>query len=170
MVSKAVQSAKTVLKKMPGSGTVMRVFEKTRASTEGELDTKSVAELFEADRKDYKVIDNAAVQMRPEELEKICDISRLKERQHRLIHGKIPITFDAESEYSKSYVYQRKLFARYGAASGVDPRKIWPSEEEIKSAKTLNSLKFTMNVDDVLNRVQYNKERAAFLEAKSRER
>ncbi|KAM9780505.1 large ribosomal subunit protein mL64 [Neosynchiropus ocellatus] len=34
-------------------------------------------------------------------------------------------------EWQKTRRYDRKLFARYGSASGVDPASLWPSHEEL---------------------------------------
>ncbi|KAL7378711.1 hypothetical protein ABVT39_017496 [Epinephelus coioides] len=34
-------------------------------------------------------------------------------------------------EWQKSARYDRKLFGRYGSASGIDPASLWPSDEEL---------------------------------------
>lgn len=34
-------------------------------------------------------------------------------------------------EWQKTARYDRKLFGRYGSASGVDPASLWPSHEEL---------------------------------------
>lgn len=34
-------------------------------------------------------------------------------------------------EWQKTAQYDRKLFGRYGTASGIDPASLWPSHEEL---------------------------------------
>lgn len=34
-------------------------------------------------------------------------------------------------EWQKTARYQRKMYGRYGAASGVSPQSLWPSHEEL---------------------------------------
>lgn len=46
-----------------------------------------------------------------------------------------PYLPDKDSEktpqWQKTARYDRKLFGRYGSASGVDPASLWPSHEEL---------------------------------------
>ncbi|KAL0196795.1 hypothetical protein M9458_005335, partial [Cirrhinus mrigala] len=35
-------------------------------------------------------------------------------------------------EWQKTEKYERKLFGRYGSASGVDPAKLWPSQARLE--------------------------------------
>lgn len=34
-------------------------------------------------------------------------------------------------EWQKTHMFDRKLFGRYGCASGIDPASLWPSHEEL---------------------------------------
>ncbi|KAG7459300.1 hypothetical protein MATL_G00209160 [Megalops atlanticus] len=56
------------------------------------------------------------------------------------LNFKDPYIPDKESkktpEWQKTIKYDRKLFGRYGFASGVDPEQLWPSSEELKEMIT----------------------------------
>jgi len=70
-----------------------------------------------------------------ERIESLRNISGLTERQRQRLHG-LPRTGEMTDEYQNSVKFQRKLYGKMGAASGVDPRLSWvPKKKALELAK-----------------------------------
>ncbi|KAL8600715.1 hypothetical protein ACOMHN_057304 [Nucella lapillus] len=64
-----------------------------------------------------------------ERLEKLRDISGLTERQKRRLRGQMP-DIDVNNAYQNSIRYHRRLYAKLGSQSGVDPRLSWTGRKK----------------------------------------
>ena len=63
--------------------------------------------------------------------------SRLTASHRQIINGKPPyegLVFEYEDKH-RSKDFKRKMLARYGVRSGVDPAISWPTDEELELAK-----------------------------------
>ncbi|XP_006631572.1 large ribosomal subunit protein mL64 [Lepisosteus oculatus] len=71
-------------------------------------------------------------------------------------------------EWQKSEKYDRKLFARYGSASGVDAAKLWPSPEKLKEI-IAEEQEWNPSLQEMLNNIaSREKERARILQAREK--
>lgn len=78
---------------------------------------------------DY-IIDDEETETRAAYIEKIRNRSGLREKDRRVVLNQMP--YDApECWIHLTLEYKRKMYGRYGAASGVDPRFLFPTPEEL---------------------------------------
>ncbi|XP_076462640.1 large ribosomal subunit protein mL64-like [Babylonia areolata] len=92
-------------------------------------------------------------------LEELRDISGLTERQKRRLRGQMP-DIDVNNEYQNSVRYHRKLYAKLGSKSGVDPRLSWTGR---KKALELAALlrEWEPPLQDRLDKLEAQKQEAA---------
>jgi hypothetical protein len=66
-------------------------------------------------------------------VERMRDVSRFSKYTAEMNHRKkMPTYSDSEASYLKDPKYYRKIFARFGKASGIDPGVSWPSKTELQ--------------------------------------
>ncbi|XP_027213242.2 large ribosomal subunit protein mL64 [Penaeus vannamei] len=76
--------------------------------------------------------------------------SRLNPRHYKKLN-KIPSQLTEDEEQVFSLSYQRKLYGHYGASSGINPAKAWPSKEELELAKEWESLAYPHSVQEMIS-------------------
>ena len=71
--------------------------------------------------------------MSDEEIDKIRNVSNLPEWCYKKYKGQLNFDFnEATSERLTSRTNLRKMYVRYGAASGINPSILWPSKSELE--------------------------------------
>lgn len=76
--------------------------------------------------------------------------SRLKQWHFAKYHSQIQELTDDE-EQVLSLRFQRKLYGRYGAISGISSAKLWPSKEELATQKERESITYPHTVQEMIN-------------------
>ena len=68
-----------------------------------------------------------------EEIDKIRNVSNMPEWQYNKYKGRMNFDLsEVSSERLKSRTNLRKMYVRYGAASGINPSIMWPSKTELE--------------------------------------
>lgn len=91
-----------------------------------------------------------------DELEKIRNVSGLRPGlRKRLAHvDEMPDTW---TEYMRTRRFQRRMYARFGSASGLDPGIMWPSKLEMKEMAE-DDEEFEPTLEVMVQRLQSKKE------------
>ncbi|XP_047477124.1 growth arrest and DNA damage-inducible proteins-interacting protein 1-like [Penaeus chinensis] len=79
--------------------------------------------------------------------------SRLNPRHYKKLH-KMPNQLTEDEEQVFSLSYQRKLYGHYGASSGINPAKAWPSKEELELAKEWESLAYPLSIQEMISEAE----------------
>lgn len=67
-----------------------------------------------------------------EEISRIRNVSNLPPWQYNKYKGRMNDLNEGENEYVRSRKFLRKMYARYGAESGINPSVMWPSKPELQ--------------------------------------
>lgn len=74
---------------------------------------------------EYEKIENE------QEINRIRNVSNLSPFNHTKYKGEMNDFKSSEKEYMHSRKFARKMYAKYGAASGLNPNIMWPSKAEL---------------------------------------
>ncbi|GJQ88123.1 hypothetical protein Trydic_g13130 [Trypoxylus dichotomus] len=112
-------------------------------------------EKLEQESSTLDVIDNEAM-AREEELQRKRNKSRLYENHRNILHGKPPNT-ESKHPSHDTIKYKRKMYGRYGAASGIDVRLCWPTKEELADIMEYEKVEYPHTIPemiDIINKKQ----------------
>jgi hypothetical protein len=91
-----------------------------------------------------------------EEIERKRNKSRLNAQHRNLVHGKMPYS-EPMAWYHETVKYKRKMYGRYGHASGVLPGIMWPTREELEEIKEYESVAYPYTIQELMARVEEKK-------------
>ncbi|XP_061706476.1 large ribosomal subunit protein mL64 [Cydia pomonella] len=96
------------------------------------------------------LIDDADdVQAREAEIEKKRNVSRLTPAHYNIMNDRRPY----EKPYTSTHLtvkYNRKLYGKYGIASGVNPSICWPTSKEIKERQEFEAVAFPFTIKEMM--------------------
>lgn len=106
----------------------------------------------------------ASFEESPEEERKIVnqDKSGLLPQHRNMLHGKVPYS-EPHSWIHLSQKYQRKLYGKYGAESGIDPRICFDTQADLQKKQEYMKVAYPKTLQEMMSDVQA--EKAAKLEA-----
>ena len=102
------------------------------------------------------MIDDIDVEAREAEIEAKRNKSRLLPQHRRLLHGQQPYD-EPESWVHRTLKYNRTMYGRYGAASGVDPRLLFNTPEEKEEARDYEATAFPHTLQEMVDIVREKK-------------
>lgn len=73
--------------------------------------------------------------------------SRLRPWHYKQYHGQ---AYPIDDGIMRSLKFERRLYGRHGAASGVDVSKLWPSVEELSLKKEWESVAFPLSIQEMI--------------------
>ena len=101
-----------------------------------------------------------------EEIERKRNKSRLNPQHRNLLHGKMPYS-EPVASFHETVKYKRKMYGRYGHASGVHPGIMWPTREDLEEIKVYESVAYPYTIQELMTRVEEKKkEEQAVLKAR----
>ncbi|CAH0721421.1 unnamed protein product, partial [Brenthis ino] len=104
----------------------------------------------ELEQNDQVLIDDTEdVQAREAEIEKKRNKSRLSENHYNVIHDKRPYV-EPKCLVHLTVKYNRKMYGKYGIASGVNPSICWPTKQEIEERKEYEAIAFPYTIPEVM--------------------
>ncbi|XP_026748142.2 growth arrest and DNA damage-inducible proteins-interacting protein 1 [Galleria mellonella] len=113
--------------------------------------------------------DSDDVQAREAEIEKKRNISRLSSAHYNLVNGRRPY----ETPKSLAHLtlkYNRKVYGKYGSASGVNPSLCWPTKNEIQEKLEYESVAFPYTIKEMIETAtQKRKEEQLKIEQREKE-
>lgn len=83
--------------------------------------------------------------------------SRLKEKHYK-VHHRLAPRLTEDEEIVEPLKYQRKLYGVYGAASGINVAKLWPSKEELELEKEYEKVARPYTVQEMISMARKAKE------------
>ncbi|KAL0839904.1 hypothetical protein ABMA28_016523 [Loxostege sticticalis] len=87
---------------------------------------------------------------REAEIEKKRNISRLSAGHFNQINGRRPYELPQHLAHL-TVKYNRKLYGKYGSASGVNPSLCWPSKKEIQEKLEYESVAFPFTIKEMMD-------------------
>lgn len=123
-------------------------------NTEEEKESDNESSLLPADDAELAEL-NAA---REAEIERNRNRSNLHPR-HRNIQNDIPP--QEETDYSDTVLYKRKMFGKFGKASGVHPSMLWPSTVELSDMKEYEQVAHPYTVHELISREKERQQKEA---------
>ncbi|KAK7862941.1 hypothetical protein R5R35_004897 [Gryllus longicercus] len=103
-----------------------------------------------ADAGESEVNVGETVYFSEEELEAIRNKSRLRISDRNLIHNNVPYPRPV-AEHHYTVKYKRRLYGRYGAESGVDPKICWPSSDDLMIMREYESASRPHSLQEMIN-------------------
>ncbi|XP_059059490.1 large ribosomal subunit protein mL64 [Achroia grisella] len=102
------------------------------------------------EQNDQVLFDDADdVQAKEAEIEKKRNISRLSNAHYNLINGRRP--YDTPKSLAHLTVkYNRKIYGKYGSASGINPSLCWPTKNEIQEKIEYESVAFPYTIKEMM--------------------
>ena len=101
-----------------------------------------------------------------EEIESKRNKSRLNPQHKNLLHGKMPYS-EPVAWFHETVKYRRKMYGRYGHASGVHPGIMWPTREDLDEIREYESVAYPYTIQELMTRVEEKKqEEQAVLKAR----
>ncbi|KAH3695739.1 growth arrest and DNA damage-inducible proteins-interacting protein 1-like [Dreissena polymorpha] len=104
-----------------------------------------------ADNDEY--FDREAVE---KHIAKLRDASGMNAFEKMRLNGQLPV-FNTKRKYFYTRAFQRKLFARYGAASGINPGIMFPSKAELADMNEIDR-DWTPSFQDLMKQIQDEKQ------------
>ncbi|KAM3967973.1 growth arrest and DNA damage-inducible proteins-interacting protein CRIF [Aphomia sociella] len=93
--------------------------------------------------------DSDDVQAREAEIEKKRNVSRLSAAHYNLVNGRRP--YDTPKSIAHLTVkYNRKIYGKYGIASGVNPSLCWPTKKDIDETLEYESVAFPYTIKEMM--------------------
>jgi len=121
------------------------------SKTEKPADTEIVDDDTDEQQPDVATLfdDGDDKEAREAEIERKRNISRLLPQDRRRLHQQVPYD-EPQSWVHKTILYQRKLYGRYGAASGIDPRLLFPTPKEILEQTEYDRVAFPHTISEMM--------------------
>lgn len=127
----------------------------------------SVSEIGEAS--EQVIFEDADdTQAKEAELEKKRNKSRLSSAHFNLTHGRRPYETPMCLAH-KTVKYNRKLYGKYGSASGINPSLCWPSKQDIQEKLEYESVAFPYTIQQMMQ-MAAEKRKAQQLKIETREK
>ncbi|KAL4707473.1 hypothetical protein ACJJTC_000117 [Scirpophaga incertulas] len=102
------------------------------------------------DLNDQPVIDESEeARAREAEIEKKRNVSRLSAAHYNLIHDRRPYKEPMHLSHL-TVKYNRKLYGKYGAESGVNPSICWPTNEDIEETLEYESVAYPFTIKEMM--------------------
>lgn len=104
---------------------------------------------------------NAGIDETPEEedlIEQKRNKSRLRAHHYNSIHHQLPENLSEDEEFAMSLRAQRKRYGEFGAASGINLAKLWPSKEELELEKEWEKVARPHSVQEMISIAKKAKE------------
>jgi len=106
------------------------------------------------------------VAKKEEEIERKRNKSRLNPQHRNLLHAKMPYS-EPVAWFHETVKYKRKMYGRYGHASGIHPGIMWPTREDLEEIKEYESVAYPYTIQELMTRVEEKKkEEQAVLKAR----
>ena len=101
-----------------------------------------------------------------EDIERKRNKSRLNPQHRNLLHEKMPYS-EPMDWFHDTVKYKRKMYGRYGHASGVLPGILWPTREDLEEIKEYESVAYPYAIQELITRVkEKEREEQAALKAR----
>ncbi|KAJ0179587.1 hypothetical protein K1T71_005299 [Dendrolimus kikuchii] len=97
--------------------------------------------------------DSDETKVREDEIEKKRNISRLSTSHYNIENGRKPYEEPKHWTHIK-LKYYRKMYGKYGSASGVDPNLCWPTKEEIQEKLEYESVAYPYTIQQMMKMAQ----------------
>lgn len=90
-------------------------------------------------------IDNA---MSEDEIERICNKSRLNHGHRNLVNDKLPYIKPVH-RFHHTVKYKRKMYGRYGDSSYVNPSLAWPTVEDLEDVREYEKVAYPLTIQEM---------------------
>lgn len=87
---------------------------------------------------------------REEEIQRKRNKSRLYDKDRRFLHEENPYPDGPQFWTHGTLKYNRRLYGRYGKASGVDPAICWPTKQELADTKEYESVAYPFTIPQMM--------------------
>ncbi|KAJ2950411.1 hypothetical protein O0L34_g8653 [Tuta absoluta] len=116
-----------------------------------------------------QIDDSDDAQAREAELEWKRNVSRLSQAHYNVINGRRPYEEPKHTAHL-TVKYNRKMYGKYGIASGVNPSICWPSKQDIADIKEFESVAYPFTIKGMMETVaQRKKEEQQKIELREKE-
>lgn len=83
-----------------------------------------------------------------EEVERICNKSRLNPGHRNLVNGKLPYN-NPVHRFHNTVKFKRRMYGRYGDASNVHPGLAWPTVEQLNVIREYESVAYPLTIQEM---------------------
>ncbi|XP_045463604.1 growth arrest and DNA damage-inducible proteins-interacting protein 1 [Harmonia axyridis] len=112
-------------------------------------------EKLEKEGTNVDVLEEDAV-LQEERIQASRNKSRLYDNHRNIVLDRNPFP-ESKQWFHDSLVYKRKLFGRYGFASGVDPAICWPTEKELNESLEYEKVAYPFTIPEMINTAKEKK-------------
>ncbi|XP_063217875.1 large ribosomal subunit protein mL64 [Bacillus rossius redtenbacheri] len=99
----------------------------------------------------------AALQAKEREIQRKRDKSRLLKHHKNMVHEQIPYV-EPKAWFHETIKYKRRMYGRYGEASGVNPALTWPTREELADTLEYESVAFPETLQEMIEKNRAKKQ------------
>ncbi|XP_022122642.2 growth arrest and DNA damage-inducible proteins-interacting protein 1 [Pieris rapae] len=112
--------------------------------------TRSTTTVPEIEQNEQVIIDDTEDALAKEaEIEKKRNISRLSQAHHDVMNGRRP--YEQPKHIAHLTVkFNRKMYGKYGAASGVNPSICWPTQKDIEQRREFEAVAFPFTIPEMI--------------------
>ncbi|XP_047545792.1 growth arrest and DNA damage-inducible proteins-interacting protein 1 [Vanessa atalanta] len=128
-----------------------------RSSFVSSLCRLSTAPDLEQNEQVVLIDDTEDVQAKEAEIEKKRNKSGLTQAHYNIINGRRPYE-EPKCIAHLTVKYSRKMYGKYGIASGVNPSLCWPTREELKEKKEFESVAYPYTIKEVMDSVEIKRQ------------
>ncbi|KAJ8869483.1 hypothetical protein PR048_028474 [Dryococelus australis] len=93
----------------------------------------------------------AALKLKEEEIERKRNKSRLLMQHRNMVHGDVPFA-EPKAWFQETVRYKRRLYGRYGEASGVNPALAWPTQEELADSLEYERVAYPETLQEMVDK------------------
>ncbi|CAK1544749.1 unnamed protein product [Leptosia nina] len=115
----------------------------------------TVSEVVQNEQVDIDDTENSLA--REAEIEKKRNISRLSAAHYNVINGRRPYKEPMALPHL-TVKYNRKMYGKYGAASGVNPNICWPSKLDIEEKQEYEAVAYPFTIKEMMTMVAEKRE------------
>lgn len=94
---------------------------------------------------DTATVDNVISE---EEIQKICNKSRLSNGHRNLVNGEMPYD-KPQHRYHNTVKYKRRMYGRYGDFSNVNPGLAWPTAEDLEDIREYERIAYPLTIQEM---------------------
>ncbi|XP_049865638.1 growth arrest and DNA damage-inducible proteins-interacting protein 1 [Pectinophora gossypiella] len=121
-----------------------------RSNIIGSLYRYSTTATEPIEQNDQVLIDDSDdARAREEEIEKKRNVSRLSQEHYNLVNGRRPYEEPKHTAHL-TVKYNRKMYGKYGIASGVNPSLCWPSKKDIQDTLEYESVAYPFTIQEMM--------------------
>lgn len=86
--------------------------------------------------------------LKENDLDQICDKSRLNKQHRNLINGRVP--YDTSMHrFHNTVKYKRRMYGRYGDISNVYPGLAWPTAAELENIREYEQVAYPLTIQEL---------------------